>query len=162
MPGKYGPHGELLFFLIQKDLTSMLGIETFSSFFTADIGTPFFSADVLKKCALMGMHQTAEEGKEVERVVVKTPDLGDTWRYGCPKSPMSKSEDEDWQENASVSSGVSRENNVCNGALHVIGLYGLGDKISLSLFLEDWQLARVALSCHIALDMLCQEMHETR
>ena len=33
-----------------------------------------------------------------------------------------------------------------------------GEKISL--FLEDWELARVALSCHIALDMLCQEMHE--
>ena len=26
--------------------------------------------------------------------------------------------------------------NVCNGALHVIGLYGLGDQVSL--FLEDW------------------------
>ena len=63
MPGKYGPHGELLFFLIQKDLASMPVIETFSSFFTADIGTPFFSADVLKKCALMGMHQTGEEGR---------------------------------------------------------------------------------------------------
>ena len=33
-----------------------------------------------------------------------------------------------------------------------------GEKISL--FLEDWELARVALSCHIALDMLCQEVHE--
>ena len=42
---------------------------------------------------------------------------------------------------------------MCNGALHVIGLYGPGDKVSLSL------LARVALSCHIAL-VLCQEMHE--
>ena len=31
----------------------------------------------------------------------------------------------------SVSSGVSRENNVCNGALHVIGLYGPGDKDDL-------------------------------
>ena len=73
---------------------------------------------------------------------------------------MWKSEDEDWQEDKSVSYGVSRENNVCNGALHVIGLYGPGDKISL--FLEDWQLARVALSLHIALDMLREEMHETR
>ena len=30
----------------------------------------------------------------------------------------------------------------------------------MSLFLADWDLARVALSCHIALDSLCQEMHE--
>ena len=29
-----------------------------------------------------------------------------------------------------------------------------------SLLLEDWELARVALSCHIALNMLYQEMHE--
>ena len=47
---------------------------------------------------------------------------------------------------------------MCNDALHVIGLYGLGEKVSL--FLKDWELARVASSCHIALDMLCQEMHE--
>ena len=47
---------------------------------------------------------------------------------------------------------------MCNHALHVIGLYGPGDKVSL--FLKGWELARVALSCHIALDMLCQEMHE--
>ena len=55
---------------------------------------------------------------------------------------MSKSEDEAWSEGESVSSGVSRENNVCIGALHVIGLYGPGDKISF--FLEDWELARVS------------------
>ena len=45
-----------------------------------------------------------------------------------------------------------------NEALHVIGLYGPGDKISI--FLKDWELAKVALSCHTALDMWCQEMHE--
>ena len=37
------------------------------------------------------------------------------------------------------------------------GLIGPGEVVSL--FLEDWELARVALSCHVALDMLCQEMH---
>ena len=84
------------------------------------------------------MHLTAEEGR-VESPGCRTPDFGDMWRYGCRKSP-------------SVLSGVSRENSVCNGALHVIALCGPGDKVSL--FLEDWELARVALSCHIALDML--------
>ena len=38
------------------------------------------------------------------------------------------------------------------------GCMGLVDKISL--FLQDWELAKVALSCHMALDMLCQEMNE--
>ena len=36
-----------------------------------------------------------------------------------------------------------------------------GDLVTrLSLFLEDWELPRVSLSCHISLDMLCQQMHE--
>ena len=73
---------------------------------------------------------------------------------GCPKSPMWKSEDEAWSEDESVSAGVSGENNVCNSS-HV-GLYGPGGKISL--FLQDWELSKVAKSCHMALDMLCQ-MH---
>ena len=50
------------------------------------------------------------------------------------------------------------ENNVGNGALFVIGLHGSGDVIAH--FLQDWEVAKVALSCHIALDMLCQELHD--
>ena len=48
--------------------------------------------------------------------------------------------------------------NVNNEALHVIGLHGSGD--SISLFLQDCELAKVALSCHMALDILCREMYE--
>ena len=61
VPGKYGPHDELFFFVIQKELTTMLGRETVSPFFAADIRAPFFSAEVLKKCGFNGMHLTAEE-----------------------------------------------------------------------------------------------------
>ena len=56
---------------------------------------------------------------------------------------MWDSEGEAWYEDESVSSSGSLENNVCNGALHVIGLCGPGDKVSL--FLKGWELARVAL-----------------
>ena len=42
-----------------------------------------------------------------------------------------------------------------------LGCMGLVTR-SLSLFLKDWELARVALSCHMVLDMLCQERHEAR
>ena len=52
----------------------------------------------------------------------------------------------------------SSENNVGNGALFVIGLHGSGDAIAH--FLQDWEVAKVALSCHMALDMLCQEFYE--
>ena len=69
-------------------------------------------------------------------------------RWGCPKSPKWESEGEAWSEDESVSSSGSREGNVCNDALHVIGLCGLGDKISL--FLQDWELAKLALSCRMA------------
>ena len=50
------------------------------------------------------------------------------------------------------------ENNVGNGALFVIALHRSGDAIAL--FLQDWEVAKVAFSCHIALDMLCQELHD--
>ena len=59
---------------------------------------------------------------------------------------------------SSFSSSSSSENNVVNGALFVIGLHGSGDAIAL--FLQDWEVAKVVLNCHIALDMLCQELYE--
>ena len=52
----------------------------------------------------------------------------------------------------------SSENNVGDGALFVIGLHGSGDAIAH--FLQDWEVAEVALSWHVALDMLCQELHD--
>ena len=69
---------------------------------------------------------------------------------------MWESEGEAWSEDEDASSSGSREDNVCNDALHVIGLYG-PDK--MSLFLQDWELAKVSLSCHMALDMPCQELN---
>ena len=99
----------------------------------------------------------AEEGRD-EEVVCCASGLGDEWKMGCPKSPMWESEGESWSEDESVSSGGSREGNVGNDALHVIGLCGLGGKISLVL--KDLELAKVVLSCRMALDMLGQEMHE--
>ena len=43
VPGKYGPRGELFFFLIHQELVTMPGSDTFSPFFAADIGTTPFS-----------------------------------------------------------------------------------------------------------------------
>ena len=70
--GKYGPHGELFFFLIQKD---------------------FCSADVLKQCALIALHLSAEEGRGGEDGC-HVPNLGDEWKEDCPRSPMWESEGE--------------------------------------------------------------------
>ena len=72
----------------------------------------------------------------------QVPCMGDEWKMGCPKSPMCESEGEAWSEDGDASSSGSREGNVCNDALHVVGLHGPGGKISL--FLQDWELAKVA------------------
>ena len=66
LPGKYEPHRELFFFVIQKEPVTMPDGETFSPFINADICTPGFSADVLKKCALIALHVMAEEGRDGE------------------------------------------------------------------------------------------------
>ena len=74
------------------------------------------------------------------------------------RSPDRDSDGESWSESEGLSSSDSREHNVESFALHVTGQIWSGEQVSF--FLEDWELARVALSCHIALDMLCQEIHE--
>ena len=101
--GKYGPHGGLLFFLIQKKPALVPDSEALNSF----IGDGF-----------------------------RVPEL----------------------RGGSEASDGDQADNLSNEALYVIGLHGSGDKISLSL--QDWEMTKVALSCHMALDMLCQEMYE--
>ena len=64
---------------------------------------------------------------------------------------------ESWSESEGLSSSDFRNHNVESLALHVVGPNWSGGKVSL--FLEDCEPARMALSCHVALDMLCQEMH---
>ena len=96
---------------------------------------------------------SSRKNEEAEKVDVHGPGLGGTngkWaaqRVQCGRVKATK-----------VCLPVALVKAMCNDALHVIGLHGLGGKISF--FLKDWELAKVALSCHMALDMLCQEMHE--
>ena len=80
------------------------------------------------------------------------------WRYGCPESPDWDSDVESWTDSEGTSSSELCAHSVQSTALHVIGQNWSGEKVSL--FLEDWELAREAWSCHIALDKLCQEVHE--
>ena len=117
--------------------------------------SPVVTAETPQACALTGLPPLAAEG-EAGSSGSQSPDLGDTWKYGCPKCPDWDSDVEAWTESEGTSSQC--QHNVENLALNVMGQDQSGEK--MSLFLEDWELARVALSCHIALDMLCQEMHE--
>ena len=74
------------------------------------------------------------------------------WRYGYPKSLDWDGNVGSWTESEGTSSSEQCEHNVGSFALYVVGQEQSGEKISL--FSEDWELARVALSCHIALDIV--------
>ena len=142
--GKYGPQGELFFFLIQKEPAIVPDSETFSPFISSDIRTPLFSADVLKQCAPLALHIIAQEGRDGDGFQV--PELGDEWKMGCPKSPMWEGEGGAWSEDEGASSTASREGNVCNDALHVVGLHGPSDKISHSCWTGSWQRWHLAVT----------------
>ena len=103
VPGKYGPHGELLFLLIQKKPEMVPDSVAFNSI------------------------------------------IGDGFQIPELKGESEASDDH-------------LAGNVNNEALHVIGLHGSGDKISFCL--QDLEMAKVALSCRMALDILCQAMYE--
>ena len=124
----------------------MPGSETFSPFFAADIRTPFFSADVLKKFALIVMHLTAEEVGRVVVILLIQETRGDTVaqrvQYGKVRMKLGLK--------TTAFRRVSLEGTLC----------AMVRCTSSGCVGQDWELAKVALSCHIALDMLCQEMHE--
>ena len=77
VPKKYGPHGELFFFFLKTEPTVLTELVEFG---------PCISAETVKVRALIGLHMMAEEeGPSVGQGFF--PDMGDTWRYGCPKKP---------------------------------------------------------------------------
>ena len=120
---------ELFFFLVKKKPTLLPDGENFSPFVNADICTHLFSADVVKKCALIALHLIAEEGRDGEDGC-HAPGRGDEWKVGCPQNPM-------WRVKAKcglkteMRPPVALVKAMC--ALHVIGLHGPGDKISFVL-----------------------------
>ena len=77
VPVKYGPHGDLFFFLTQKEPV-VASNEV--------LPNPFVSAETFEACALVGPHSLAAEGEEGSSGS-QSPDLGDAWRYRCPKQP---------------------------------------------------------------------------
>ena len=84
------------------------------------------------------LHEMAEEAVGGDGFEV--PELEEGWKMGCQSSPMWETEGEAWSEDEGVSSSGSREGSVCNYALHVIGLCGLGGKISrFSCRIGSWQ-----------------------
>ena len=146
VPGKYGQHGELCFLLTKKEQV-MASIEV--------LPNPCVSVETLEACALIGLHLLAADC-EMGSSGSQSPDLGDMWQYWCPKSRI-------WSSpcSASVTCGNDEEfgqNNDCRSQCPSFGKIGPSEVEAL--FLEDWELGRVALSCHRATDLLCQEMRD--
>ena len=117
---------------------------------------PFIPAETVKACALVCLHMMAEEN--AFRSNSDSPDFGDMWMYDCPKSSVWSSGGINWAGSESTSSFEEYEQNVESLALEVIGQNWRGEMVSL--FLEDWEVGRVALSCHMAMDLLCLEMRD--
>ena len=132
VPRKYGPHGELFFFPVQKE-SAVASNEVLPNL--------LISAETLTACVLIGLHLLAAEGEDGSSCC-QSPDLGDMW------SP-------EWFSScsASVTSGGGEECEHSNGcrAIEVIGQDWSSEVVAL--FLEDWELRRVALSCHMAMDL---------
>ena len=61
---------------------------------------PCVSAETVKACAWIGLHMLAEENA-LRSDSDSSPDLGEMWRYGCPKSPVWSSNEWTGSEDAS-------------------------------------------------------------
>ena len=73
--------------------TTVPSSETFSPFFNADIRTPLFSADVLKKCALIALHVIAEEGRDGDGCHdVMSRVWGTKWKFAAQRGQCGRVE----------------------------------------------------------------------
>ena len=82
-------------------------------------GQAFVSAETLKACALIGLHLLEPEDEASSGS--QSPDLGDMWRYGCPRSPDGDSDVESWTESEGTSLTEQCEHNVEGTALNAMG-----------------------------------------
>ena len=81
VPRKCGPHGELFFFLNKKECFALTEAVQFQ---------PFFPAETLKACALIGLHLMAAEGESVfsSSCCVFSLELGGIPRLSGPRYPL--------------------------------------------------------------------------
>ena len=155
VPGGYGPHGELFFFLIQKETATMPGSETFS---------PVINADTCVTSSLLMSSRSARLSpctflrKEETEMDVMSLVWGTNGKWIAQRAQCGR-----------VKAKLGRKTKVCPLVALVtamwettrctsLGCMGLVTRSLFSWRIGGWQ--RLALSCHMALDMLCQEMNE--
>ena len=105
----------------------------------------FGKGPVVKECGLLWIRGMSWE-------CARQPAAGT--RQVIKKEPSILREVMDFGHGAPLEAGEYEEHHVENLSLEVVGQGWSGWLVHL--FLEDWELARVAVSCHLALDLFCQ------
>ena len=77
----------------------------------------------------------------------------------CPKCLVWSGVGYEGERTEDTSSVEYYEHNVDNLAIKVVGQ--IWSSALISLVLEDWEVGRLASSCHKALDLLCQEIQDS-
>ena len=117
-PKKYGPYGELLFFLMQKEPEPLQGKKSVGSLFEADFR--FLLLEVLVSDFVLSY--SAEKSMKLSDG--KLLGSGFAKDVRGPESTLWESVAEVSSEDESLSATSFREDGVCNVALQIIGLYG--------------------------------------
>ena len=106
VPGKYGSHGELFFFLIKKEPFALTKAVQFK---------PFVPAETLKACALIGLHLMAAGGvsRSSSSCGVFSPELGGIAGLKGPRCPLWKEEVSCSGNESTVGCEVYEHNNEC-------------------------------------------------
>ena len=113
--------------------------------------------ETLKACALIGLHLVTAEG-DFLIVWCLCARAGRIPGLNGPRYPVWKEEDVSCSGNESTLVYEVYEHNNESRAVEVIG-QDWSCEVG-ALFLEDWELERVALSCHMTMDLLCQGMRD--
>ena len=113
----------------------------------------------VKSCALIGLQMMAEENA-LRSDRDSSLDLGEMWNYGCPKSLVWSDDGLEEERGEDTSPAEYYELDVDDLAIEVVGQNRTSEVISP--FLEDWEVRRVASSCHLSMDLLCQEMRDVQ
>ena len=115
---------------------------------------PCFSAETVKACALIDLHMTA-----VKMPFGQTGILLLTWEkcgsMAAQQGPVWSDDGLEEERGEDTSSVEYYEHNVDNLAIEVVGQSEV-----ITLFLDIREVGPVALSCHLSMDLLCQEMRD--
>ena len=109
-------------------------------------------------CAWIGLHMMDEE-IALRSDSDSSPDLGDMWKYGCPKSPEWSGNGVEWAGSEDAFPRWSFTSTTSE--ISLLKSLGRSRQVKRSLF--SWKIGRSGgwhSSCNWSTDLLCQEMRD--